>query len=123
MSAPGLHVDRENGVLVVALEGEHDLASRESVRGAIDGALDGGLAVVIDLRATGFIDSVVVAVFLEARKKAKQQNLGLGIVLSDSPRNEVRRMFELSELTTVFRVHPSREAALQAVRGGFVETT
>jgi anti-anti-sigma factor len=123
VSTPGLRVDRENGVLVVALEGEHDLASRESVRGAIDGALDGGLAVVIDLQATGFIDSVIVAVFLEARKKAKQQNLGLGIVLSDSPRNEVRRMFELSELTTVFRVHPSREAALQAVRGGFVETT
>jgi anti-anti-sigma factor len=123
LSTPGLRVDRENGVLVVALEGEHDLASRESVRGAIDGALDGGLAVVIDLQATGFIDSVIVAVFLEARKKAKQQNLGLGVVLSDSPRNEVRRMFELSELTTVFRVHASREAALQAVRGGFVETT
>lgn len=119
--APGVRVAREKDVLVVALAGEHDLASRNSVSGAVDRALEAGLAVVIDLRDADFIDSVVAAVFLEARKKAKQQNLGLGIVLSDAPENGVRRMFELSTLTSVFAVYPSTEAAVEGVRRGFAE--
>jgi anti-anti-sigma factor len=123
LSAPGVRVARHEDVLVVALAGEHDLASRERVRGPVDGALEAGLAVVVDLREADFIDSVVAAVFLEARKKAKQRNLGLGIVLSDSTDNSVRRMFELSTLTTVFAVYPSPEVAVTAVRAGFAEQT
>ena len=119
ISTAGVRVAREEGVLVVALAGEHDLASRDSVSGAVDGALEAGLAVVVDLRDADFIDSVVAAVFLEARKKARQRDLGLGIVLSDSSENGVRRMFELSTLTSVFAVYPSPEAAVEGVRGGF----
>jgi anti-anti-sigma factor len=114
-------VERDDGVLVVALSGEHDAASRESVRATIDGALDAGLAVVVDLREADFVDSVVAAVLLEARKKAKRANLGLAIVLNESHDNGVRRMFELSLLTTVFVIHPSREAAVAAVRDGGAE--
>jgi anti-anti-sigma factor len=119
--ASSVRVGREGDVVVVALTGEHDLASRDEVLGALDGALDGGLAVVVDLRDADFIDSVVAAVFLEARKKAKHRNLGLGVVLSDATDNSVRRTFELSTLTTVFAVYPSPEAAVTAVRAGFAE--
>ena len=119
-SAPGVRVAREDDVIVVALAGEHDLASRDSVRGAIDGALDAGLALVVDLRDAAFVDSVVAAAFVEARKKAKTRNLGLAVVLSDAPENPVRRMFELSELTTVFAVYPTVEAAVAGARAGFV---
>jgi anti-anti-sigma factor len=117
--APGVRVVREEDVLVVTLVGEHDLASRDGLSEAVDGALDAGLAVVLDLRDADFIDSVVAAVFLEARKKAKQRDLGLGVVLSDSRENGVRRMFELSTLTSVFALYPSPEAAVEGVRGGF----
>jgi anti-anti-sigma factor len=119
--APGIRVEREEDVLVVALEGEHDLASRDSVRGAVDGALEARLGVVVDLRDAAFIDSVVAAVFLEARKKAKREDIGLAIVLSDSPENAVRRMFELSQLTSVFATYPSTEEAVRGVSGGFSE--
>lgn len=115
---PGLRVTRADDVLVVALAGEHDLASRDSVRGALQGALEAGLGVVIDLRDADFVDSVVAAVLLEARKEAKHRDLGLGIVLSDASGNAVRRMFDVSELTSVFAVYPSPEAALAAVRAG-----
>jgi anti-anti-sigma factor len=108
-------------VLVVALAGEHDLSSRESVRDALAGALDAGLAVVVDLREADFIDSVVAATLLEARKRAKQDDRGLGIVLSDEPGNGVRRMFEVSELTTVFAVYATPGDAVDAVRAGFTE--
>ena len=119
-SAPGVRVGRRGEVIVVALAGEHDLASRDSVRGAVDGALETGLAVVIDLRGADFVDSVVAAVFLEARKKAKLRDLGLGLVLSDAPENPVRRMLEVSELTTVFAVFETVEDAVEGVRAGFV---
>jgi anti-anti-sigma factor len=119
--APGIRVEREADVRVVALAGEHDLSSRESVREAVEGALDAGLGVVVDLRDADFVDSVIAAVFLEARKNAKRQNLGLGIVLSAAPENAVRRMFELSQLTSVFSVYPSAEAAVAGVREGFSE--
>jgi anti-anti-sigma factor len=118
---PGVRVTRHDDVLVVALAGEHDLASREGVRGALDGALEAGLALVVDLREADFIDSVVAATLLEARKKAKQQRRGLGILLSEAPDNAVRRMFEVSELISVFAVYSSREEAVEAVRGGFAE--
>jgi anti-anti-sigma factor len=123
LRAPGVRVERREGVLVVALAGEHDLASRESVSGALDGALAAGLAVVVDLRQADFIDSVVAAVLLETRKKAKHQGRGLGMVLSDAPDNGVRRMFKVSLLDTVFAIYPSVEEAVEAVRAGFVAAT
>jgi anti-anti-sigma factor len=118
---PGVRVTRHDDVLVVALAGEHDLASRESVRGALGGALEAGLALVVDLREADFVDSVVAAALLEARKKAKQQGRGLGILLSEAPDNAVRRMFEVSELISVFAVYSSPEEAVEAVRGGLAD--
>ena len=119
LSAPGVRVERQEDVLVVALAGEHDLASRESVSEALDGALEAGLAVVVDLREADFIDSVVAAVLLETRKKAKQRDRGLGIVLSAARDNGVRRMFEVSQLESVFAIYASPQEAVEAVRGGF----
>jgi anti-anti-sigma factor len=104
---------------VVALSGEHDLATRDSVQGAIQGAFEARQAVVVDLTAAEFMDSVVAAVLVEARKTAKREALGLGLVLSADPANQVRRMFDLSELTQVFAVYPTVETAVPAVRDGF----
>lgn len=121
LSAPGVRVERHEDVLVVALAGEHDLASRESVGGALDGALEAGLDVVVDLQEAEFIDSVVAAVLLETRKKARKLGRGLGMVLSDAPDNGVRRMFAVSQLDSVFSIHPSVAEAVEAVRGGYAE--
>jgi hypothetical protein len=65
----------------------------------------------------------VAAVLLEARKKAKQQGRGLGILLSEAPDNAVRRMFEVSELDSVFANYTSIDEAVAGVRGGFAEDT
>jgi anti-anti-sigma factor len=121
-AAPDAKVELADGAACVALVGEHDLGTRERVQAAVDGALGNGLSLVLDLRRTEFMDSVVAGLLLEARKEAKRRNLGLGVVLSDSPTNQVRRLFELSGLTSVFAVYDSREAALGGVRAGFVES-
>jgi anti-anti-sigma factor len=120
-AAPRVRVERDADVVVLALVGEHDVSTRHRVREAIDDALAAKLPVVIDLRDAGFVDSVIAATFLEARKQAKRENIGLGIVLADEHKNAVRRMFELSRLTSVFAIYPSVEAAVAAVRDGFAE--
>lgn len=119
---PDVKVARADGAAIVALEGEHDLGTRDRVRDAVGDAIADGLGVVVDLRRAEFVDSVVVAVFLEARKEAKRAGVGLGVVLSDSPGNQVRRLFEFSELTSVFAVYESPEAAVVGVRAGFLES-
>jgi anti-anti-sigma factor len=120
--APRVRVERDADVAVVALAGEHDVSTRHRVREAIDDALDARLSVVIDLRDAAFVDSVIAATLLEARKKAKREDIGLGIVLADGHENAVRRMFELSRLTSVFAIYPSLETAVAAVREGFAES-
>ena len=54
---------REEAV-VVALSGEHDLATLEPLQAALDAAVARGLAVTIDLSRCEFIDCSVVRAFL-----------------------------------------------------------
>ena len=120
--APRFRVARDADVVVLALSGEHDVSSRHRVRDAIEDALDERHPVVVDLRDAEFVDSVIAATFLEARKRARREDIGFGIVLADARENAVRRMFELSRLTGVFAIYPSLEAAVPAVREGFAES-
>ena len=120
--APRVRVGRDADVVVLALAGEHDLSTRHQVRDVIDDAFAAKRPVVIDLRHAEFVDSVIAATLLESRKRAKQEDIGFGIVLADGHENAVRRMFELSRLTSVFAIYPSPEAAVAAVRTGFAES-
>lgn len=119
--APRMRVEHDADVVVIALAGEHDVSTRHRLREAIDDALAARLPVVIDLRDAEFVDSVIAATFLEARKRAKREKIGLGIVLADEHENAVRRIFELSRLTSVFAIYASAEAAVAGVREGFSE--
>lgn len=121
--APDIRVERDAGVVVLALVGEHDVSTRHRARETIDTAQAAQLPVVVDLREATFVDSVIAATLIEARKRAQRENIGLGIVLSAEHRNPVRRMFELSQLTTVFAIYPSVDDAVTAVREGFVAAT
>ena len=120
--APRFRVARDADVVVLALSGVHDVSSRHRGRDAIVDALDVRPPVVVDLRDAEFVDSVIAATFLEARKRARREDIGFGIVLADARENAVRRMFELSRLTGVFAIYPSLEAAVPAVREGFAES-
>lgn len=48
---------------VVALRGEHDLATLEPVKAAVDAAVAGGGAVIIDLSQCEFLDCRIVHAF------------------------------------------------------------
>ena len=66
---------------------------------------------------------MIAATLLEARKKAQREDIGLAVVLAEEHANAVRRMFELSRLTSVFAIYPTVEAGVAAVRKGFAAST
>ena len=117
--APRVRVEQDAEVVV----GSPHVSTRHRVRDAIDGALDARRPVVVDLRDAEFVDSVIAATLLEARKKAQREDIGLAVVLAEEHANAVRRMFELSRLTSVFAIYPTVEAGVAAVRKGFAAST
>jgi anti-anti-sigma factor len=101
-------------VAVVVLRGELDAYNAPAVRGELTAALEAGSDVVLDLRATSFLDSVVGGEILEARKAAKRGGLGFALVLSDSRSNHVRRMLEQTNLIEIFDVFDTPDDAAAA---------
>lgn len=102
----------EPGVAVVSLVGEHELYSVLEVEHALEQAIHDGLALVIDLTRTEFVDSSVVAILLRAREAAHSAGTGFALVIDDSTGPSVRQLFEITGLATIFRIASSRAEAL-----------
>lgn len=108
-----VEIDRsESGVAIVSLLGEHELYSVLEIERALDQAIQEGLAVVIDLSGTEFLDSSVVAILLRAREEAHVEGASFALVIDESTGQSVRQLFEITGLATIFRVASSREEAL-----------
>jgi anti-sigma B factor antagonist len=108
-----VEIDRsEPGVAIVSLIGEHELYSVLEVERALDRAIHEGLAIVVDLSGTEFLDSSVVAILLRAREEAHVEGASFALVIDDSTGKSVRQLFEITGLATIFRVASSRAEAL-----------
>ena len=99
---------------MVVLEGEHDLATAQSVRARIAEAGDQG--VVVDLRPTQFVDSSILGVLVEAAKRAEERECGFAIVLDENANAAVRRVFEVTGLAALLPTYESMDDALAAVK-------
>jgi anti-anti-sigma factor len=108
-----IHMDTSvPGVVVVGLEGEQELYGATELRRRLEALVEEGVAIVIDLTDATFIDSSVVSVLLETRKKAWDAGVRYAIVLSDEAAEPVRRMFQITRLDSILPVVHEREAAL-----------
>jgi anti-anti-sigma factor len=113
--AYGLHVEAPaDGVLVLALEGEWDLAATGALRERVDAAVaDGAGAVVLDLAATTFVDSSMLRELL--RTDAALTAAGGRLTLAGvGP--AVSRLLAVTGADELLRIAPSRERALEGVR-------
>ena len=99
------------GVALVTLTGEHDLYGAQKLQERLETSISEGLAVVVDLTETVFIDSTVVGVLLKAQKLAASADLDYRVVMSDSTGDSVRRMFEITGLTQILPII-ERDSAL-----------
>jgi anti-sigma B factor antagonist len=108
-------VDRGDEVAVVVVEGEHDVYTAPSLGEQLDSLLDEGVPCVIDLTPATFVDSSVLRVLLETRRRADERGIGFAIALGqDGP---VRRVLDITGLVPVLPVHAERAAAVRAARG------
>ena len=120
MSVLNLHrieVDRTNdGVAIIAVEGEHDISTVPSLRDELGAVIRKGTPLVIDLTGATFLDSSVLRALLEARQQAEKQNLGFAVALDSSEAPGVKRVLEITGLMSVFPVLPARERAIETAR-------
>jgi anti-anti-sigma factor len=97
----------------VAVRGEVDLSVVPELELALETAIMESVgAFVIDLSTLDFIDSSGLQVLLRARGLLGRSDRALAVVCPHGP---VRRVFELSGLSDLFALFPSREAALEAL--------
>jgi len=106
-------VERRDGgdVPVVAVHGELDFEGSPNLRLALIEAIDEnpGGRVVVDLEGVDFIDSAGLGVLVGGLKRARSTAGELVLVATG---RSVVRVLELTGLTRVFEIHPSRAAAL-----------
>lgn len=105
-----LDVAREDGVTVIAVAGELVVGNRDRLREAVtDRIAAGDRNFVVDLEGTSYIDSsglgLLVSLAREVRGEGGELRLaGLG--------DDLRTLFELTRLDTLFHIADDRGQAL-----------
>jgi anti-anti-sigma factor len=107
-----------DGVSVVELRGEHDLATASEVRDVLDGSIAAGRPTVVELSLTDFIDSSILGVLLGGLRSARDANLGFVFVVQADDTGAVNRTLASSGLLAFFPVRGSLVEATDAARAG-----
>ena len=86
-------VRREGAALVVAPEGELDMATVGSLRERLEVDLGGARYLVLDLRGLGFLDTSGLQLVFEQQRRAERE--GFSFVLVRGKRH-VQRLFDIA---------------------------
>ena len=103
----------DRGLAVITISGEHDLSTAPNLRRRLDGLLDEGTATVIDLSPATFVDSSILGVILDGRRRAAQGKIGFAVARSGGS-DAVDRVLEVTGLRAELPVHRGREDAVRA---------
>jgi anti-sigma B factor antagonist len=106
----------ESGVAVLTISGEHDLSTAPNLRRRLDGLLEEGVATVLDLSPATFIDSSILSVILDGRRRAADAKIGFAVARSNGS-DAVDRVLEVTGLRAELPVHARREEAVIAASG------
>ena len=114
MSRMAIDRHEQDGVAVVDVDGDLDLATVADVDVALREALDGGEPVVVDLVDVSFIDSTGMKAMIEARRRSRELAVPMVLVCPDNA--AVWRLLELTGTTGFFEVEETRAEAVAAAR-------
>ncbi|HWD84447.1 MAG TPA: STAS domain-containing protein [Solirubrobacteraceae bacterium] len=114
-SADAIEVmESADGVAVLALSGELDIARTPRLRVAINEVLRAHpAALVIDLCQVSFADSTALALLLNAQRRATEQGTPLRLACNVATTLE---LLSLTRLDREFEIHRSRRSAIRASR-------
>lgn len=105
-------VTREGDITVVDVEGQLIVGNRQELKQRVLEELERGeRKFVIDFDKTGYIDSSGLGVLVSLSKKIREQG---GELTLASLNDDLRTLFELTKLDTLFIITDSREAALSS---------
>ena len=104
--------DSEFPVLVIS--GEHDLNTASDVGARLEELLAAGEPVIVDLSPATFVDSSILGVVLDARRRAEEAGVGFAVAQSNGA-EAVTRVLEITGLLEELPVHGSRDAAGAAI--------
>ncbi|UGT45680.1 STAS domain-containing protein [Nocardia yamanashiensis] len=103
----------DEGVQVLTVTGEVDLATAPALENAIDSILGGKpRGLVIDLSDVGFLASAGMAVLVAAHQRAGSTRIA---VVADGPATS--RQLKMTSLDQVFALHTTLGDALTSLRG------
>jgi anti-sigma B factor antagonist len=104
------------GLTVLTISGEHDLSTAPNLRRRLDNLLDEGTPAVLDLSPATFIDSSILGVILDGRRRAADAGIGFAVVHANGA-DAVDRVLEVTGLRTELPVHARREEAFSEASG------
>jgi anti-sigma B factor antagonist len=114
-----LSESRPGGVEVIAIRGELDLNTAPELEQELDrvtGTENG--SVVVDLSGCEFIDSTGVALLVRAWQSMGNGGPPAGRLVLCSPSKQVRRLFDITGLTSEIDLLESRDDAVAALAAG-----
>ena len=110
-----LCTERHDGVLIVNVSGRIDPKSAGALETAINGTLvNGDRAVIMDLEQLVYIGNTGLRALRIVARVLRDRGATMAIC---SPQGVVAAVFAGSGVDTLITVHPTRAAALEALRG------
>jgi len=104
-------VSHNDGVTLVEVEGQLIVGNRQELKQKVLEHLEGGdRKFVIDFSDTGYIDSSGLGVLVSLSKKIREQG---GELRLSSLNEDLRTLFELTKLDTLFKIADTKEEALE----------
>ena len=104
-------VSKVNDVTVIEVEGQLIVGNRNELRKEVLEKIElGEQTFVIDFANTAYIDSSGLGVLVSLSKKIREHG---GELLLSSLSEDLRTLFELTKLDTLFRIVEDREQALE----------
>jgi anti-sigma B factor antagonist len=104
-------VSKSGDVTLIEVEGQLIVGNRQELKQQVlDQLEDGDQKFVIDFANTGYIDSSGLGVLVSLSKKIREQG---GELRLSSLNDDLRTLFELTKLDTLFRITDNKEQALE----------
>lgn len=105
-------VNKENDVTIIDVEGQLIVGNRQELKEKVLQELEnGGRKFLIDFARTGYIDSSGLGVLVSLSKKIREQGGELRLA---NLNEDLRTLFELTKLDTLFHIAGSRDEALSS---------
>ncbi len=107
----GFRVLQNGEVTLVEVEGQLIVGNRQELKQQVLDRLEkGDRKFVVDFANTGYIDSSGLGVLVSLSKKIREQG---GELRLSSLNEDLRTLFELTKLDTLFRIADTKEKALE----------